>query len=71
MDNRGLSHSFKDRRATRIFVMRDEGMFISRCGKNKKPAGLRAPAWSRAVSVQCNDAPLVWLRSRSISSTVG
>jgi hypothetical protein len=44
MDNRGLSHSFAACRAARIFVMRDEGMFISRCGKMKKPAGLRAPA---------------------------
>jgi hypothetical protein len=35
MDNRGLSHSFAACRAARIFVMRDEGMFISRCGKNK------------------------------------
>jgi hypothetical protein len=44
MDNRGVSHSFGDRCTARAFVMPDEGMFISRCGKMKKPAGLRAPA---------------------------
>jgi hypothetical protein len=60
MDNRGVSHSFGARRVARVFVMPDEGMFISRCGKMKKAGELaRAGLIGSSRLRQCDDVPLV------------